>query len=116
MNIQELQNSYNLLCRRVEKLEDFVMDYKILSIKKDSDTIGINEAAIFLNYTKSTIYTKVSKKELPCFKRGKSLFFSKSQLTAYLQSGVKVSVTDACETEKQNKAKNTENRISRHAL
>lgn len=54
----------------------------------------IQQAADFLNLTVPTMYSKSSKGELPVMKRGKRLYFSKQELTKYLQAGQKKSYAD----------------------
>jgi excisionase family DNA binding protein len=51
--------------------------------------LTIQEAADFLNLTVPTLYSKVSKRELPVMKRGKRLYFSNTELLDYLKSGRK---------------------------
>lgn len=51
------------------------------------DFINVDQAAEFLGITKATIYSKVSRRELPSMKRGKRLFFSKEELIGYLRKG-----------------------------
>lgn len=51
--------------------------------------LSIQEAATFLNLSIPTIYSKVSKRELPVIKRGKRLYFSDTELLAYLKEGRK---------------------------
>lgn len=53
--------------------------------------LTVSEAAEFLNLTVPTIYSKVSKGELPVMKRGKRLYFSTSELMEYLKAGRKKS-------------------------
>jgi excisionase family DNA binding protein len=53
----------------------------------------VQEAAQFLNLTVPTIYSKVSKGELPVMKRSKRLYFSKLELMEYLKEGRKKSNT-----------------------
>lgn len=53
--------------------------------------LTIQEAAQFLNLTVPTIYSKVSKGELPVMKRGKRLYFSRTELLEYLKGGRKKS-------------------------
>ena len=53
--------------------------------------LTIQEAAKFLNLTVPTIYSKVSKRELPVMKRGKRLYFSSTELMEYLKEGRKKS-------------------------
>jgi excisionase family DNA binding protein len=54
---------------------------------KQDDLLVIKEAAKFLNLSVPTLYSKVSKKEMPYMKQGKRLYFSKSELVDYIKSG-----------------------------
>lgn len=54
---------------------------------KKNDLLNIQEAAKFLNLSKSTLYNKVNKRELPVMKKGKRLYFSKVELLSYIKSG-----------------------------
>jgi len=49
--------------------------------------LNIQEAAEFLSLTVPTMYSKVSKREIPCMKRSKRLYFSRIELLDYLKEG-----------------------------
>lgn len=53
--------------------------------------LTVQEAAEFLSLTVPTMYSKVSKGELPVMKRGKRLYFSRTELLEYLKDGRKKS-------------------------
>ncbi|WP_282135743.1 helix-turn-helix domain-containing protein [Seonamhaeicola maritimus] len=53
--------------------------------------LTVQGAAVFLNLTVSTIYSKVNKGDLPVMKRGKRLYFSKVELLDYVKKGRKKS-------------------------
>ena len=53
--------------------------------------LTVEEAAEFLKLAVPTIYSKVSKRELPVMKRGKRLYFSQNELMGYLKEGHKKS-------------------------
>ena len=53
--------------------------------------LTIQEAAEFLSLTVPTMYSKVSKGELPVMKRSKRLYFSRTELLEYLKAGRKKS-------------------------
>ena len=53
--------------------------------------LTIQEAAKFLSLTVPTMYSKVSKCELPVMKRSKRLYFSRTELLEYLKDGRKKS-------------------------
>ena len=54
---------------------------------EEKSHVPIQEASKVLNLAIPTIYSKCSKGELPYFKKGKKLYFSKDELTKYLNSG-----------------------------
>lgn len=56
--------------------------------------LTVQEAAKFLNLKVPTIYSKVSKGELPVMKRSKRLYFSSTELMEYLKEGRKKSNTE----------------------
>ena len=53
--------------------------------------LTIQEAAEFLSLTVPTMYSKVSKAQLPVMKRSKRLYFSRTELMEYLKDGRKKS-------------------------
>lgn len=56
--------------------------------------LTIQEAAEFLSLTVPTMYSKVSKGELPVMKRSKRLYFSRTELLEYIKVGRKKSNTE----------------------
>ena len=57
--------------------------------KQIEHLLTVQEAAQFLKLTVPTIYSKVSKGELPVMKRSKRLYFSSTELMDYLRKGRK---------------------------
>lgn len=53
--------------------------------------LTIQQAAEFLSLSVPTLYSKVSKGELPVMKRSKRLYFSSTELMEYLKQGRKKS-------------------------
>ena len=49
--------------------------------------VGIKEASKILKLAVPTIYSKVSKGELPYYKNGKFLLFNKNELMEYIKQG-----------------------------
>ena len=49
--------------------------------------LSIQEAMIFLNLAKQTLYGFTSKNDIPFIKRGKKLYFKKSDLETWLLEG-----------------------------
>lgn len=61
--------------------------FKQLKQSEPADIIRIQKASEFLGIAKATIYSKVSRKELPYMKRGGRLFFSRKRLREWLETG-----------------------------
>lgn len=88
LKFEELPNAVTLILQKVSRLES------LLKQKQDNTTaeaqeniLNIQEAANFLNLSVPTIYSKVSRGELPFMKRGKRLYFSSTELMDYLKKG-----------------------------
>lgn len=60
---------------------------KVEPTEQPEHLLTIQEAAEFLSLTVPTMYSKVSKGELPVMKRSKRLYFSQSELLEYLKDG-----------------------------
>ena len=76
------------------------IDYKVLSVDEVSKLLGL---------AKATIYTKVSRKELPHMKRGKNLYFSEKEINEYLKGG-KVLSNDEIDAISKNYISNSTNK------
>lgn len=59
------------------------------SSKEEDKIFGIQEAAQFLQLAPQTIYGMTSKREIPFLKKGKKLYFKKSELEKWLTEGRK---------------------------
>ena len=70
-------------------------------IEKSEKLLTVKGAADFLNLSVPTIYSKVSKGELPVMKRGKRLHFSSTELMQYIKDGRKLTNSEI-ETEAEN--------------
>jgi excisionase family DNA binding protein len=77
------------LITKVEKFEELLLDNREGHSETTEKFMSIDEASKFLNLAKPTVYSKVSKGELPSMKRGKHLYFSNLELTNYIKEGKK---------------------------
>ena len=94
------------LMKRMDERLDFI-ENELLSgtstntnqeITKNEDKyLSIDEVSKLLGLAKATIYSKVSKRELPHMKRGKNLYFSEKEINGYLKGG-KILSNDEIET------------------
>lgn len=89
-----MTNPFEIIETRLNNIETLLLDLKHNPNKQSEITevdklLNIQETATFLNLSVPTIYSKVSKGELPVMKRSKRLYFSRTELTEYLKKGRK---------------------------
>ena len=89
---EDLPEVVIMLTKEVSELRRlFTEKQKQVLIQQSDKLLTVQEAAQFLNLTVPTIYSKVSKGELPVMKRSKRLYFSSTELMEYLKEGRKKS-------------------------
>ena len=53
----------------------------------DHDLLNVDQAAEFLSVSKDYVYRRTATNEIPNFRKGKRLYFSRKALTQWLQEG-----------------------------
>ena len=100
-----MNNSFDVIEARLRSIENLIINLKqpdkVESKEQPEKLLTVQEAAQFLNLTVATMYSKVSKGELPVMKRSKRLYFSSTELMEYLKEGRKKST---CEIEQEAEA------------
>ena len=90
-----MNNPFELIEARLSTIENLILDLKQPTkadpTEQPERLLTVQEAAQFLSLTVPTIYSKVSKGELPVMKRSKRLYFSRTELFSYLREGRKKS-------------------------
>ena len=91
-----MHNPFEVIEARLNNIENLLLDLKHTpkeqGEKPEADELlTIQEAAEFLSLTVPTMYSKVSKGELPVMKRSKRLYFSRTELMEYIRDGRKKS-------------------------
>lgn len=91
-----MNNPFEELFTRLSTIQSLLLDLKqqpqkVESTNQPEQLLTVQEAAQFLNLSVPTIYSKVSKGELPVMKRSKRLYFSSTELMDYLKQGRKKS-------------------------
>src|SRR5690606_42109232 len=91
-----MNNPFEVIEARLSSIENLLLDLKhnpqtVEPTEQPEQLLTIQEAAQFLNLTVPTIYSKVSKGELPVMKRSKRLYFSSTELMEYIKEGRKKS-------------------------
>jgi excisionase family DNA binding protein len=63
-------------------------------VEKNSEILNIEGASEFLSLAKPTIYTLTSKSKIPFFKKGKKLYFKRSELLEWIEQGKQKTVAE----------------------
>ena len=72
------------LKEEVAELRRFLAGSEVFQ-KHQKELLNIDEVAELLSLSKSSIYTKVSKRELPFIKQSRRLYFERSLIEAFLK-------------------------------
>ena len=87
---EELPQAISTLHEKVDYIKDLLLENRSRNPQRPrDDLLTIRQAAEFLSLSVPTLYTKVSRKEIPVNKRGKRLYFSMAELSEWVRSGRK---------------------------
>lgn len=91
-----MNNPFEVIEARLSSIENLILDLKHSPLRVEptehpEQLLTIQQAAELLSLTVPTLYSKVSKSELPVMKRGKRLYFSRTELMEYIKEGRKKS-------------------------
>ena len=91
-----MNNPFEVIEARLSSIENLILDLKHNPLRVEptehpEQLLTIQQAAELLSLTVPTLYSKVSKGELPVMKRSKRLYFSRTELTEYIKEGRKKS-------------------------
>lgn len=81
-----MENPFELIIDKLNNIENLLKTV----MKNDNGTVTItevlnlNQAAEYVSLSKSAIYKKTSERTIPHFKRGKKLYFKRSELDDWL--------------------------------
>ena len=89
-----MNNPFQTIDSRLQNIERLLLDIKHNESRTPPQTdqkelLSMKEAAKFLGLSTATIYSKVSRRELPCMKQNNRLYFMQSELLDYLKAGRK---------------------------
>lgn len=94
-----MNNPFEVIEARLSSIENLILDLKhkpqtVKPTDQPEQLLTIQQAAEFLSLSVPTMYSKVSKGELPVMKQSKRLYFSRTELMQYLKDGRKKSNAD----------------------
>lgn len=91
ITFDQLPAAVSNLAYEVSEIKRLLQQKEAAPQPEPETLLTIQEAAEFLSLTVPTMYSKVSKGELPVMKRSKRLYFSRTELLEYLKDGRKKS-------------------------
>lgn len=94
-----MNNPFELIEVRLNKIETLLLDLKNTPNEQGEKTeidelLTVQDTAKFLSLSVPTVYTLISKGELPVMKRSKRCYFSKVELINYLKQGRKKTLAE----------------------
>jgi excisionase family DNA binding protein len=95
LTFNDLPHAVTMLSNEISELKSLLLNQSKQEPQESPERLlSVQDAAKFLNLSVPTIYSKVSKNELPVMKRSKRLYFSSTELMQYLKEGRKKSNTE----------------------
>tara|TARA_B110000037_G_C17092810_1_gene494726 strand:- start:1229 stop:1573 length:345 start_codon:yes stop_codon:yes gene_type:complete len=92
LTFDQLPEAVTTLTKEVSELKNLIITNQEQPTKEQPEILlNVQEAAEFLKLEVPTIYSKVSRGELPVMKSSKRLYFSSIELMDYLKQGRKKS-------------------------
>ena len=85
---EQLPQAVNKLHEKLNSIEQLLLNKQEQALPQD-ELLSISQAAKFLNLSVPTLYSKVSRKEIPVNKQGKRLYFYKAELAQWIKAGRK---------------------------
>jgi excisionase family DNA binding protein len=86
-----MDNPFQELYERLDRIEGLLVIVKDNKAPESEDEeerlLNVREAARYLGDAVATLYGRTSKNEIPFYKRGKKVYFKKSELLAWIEEG-----------------------------
>lgn len=87
LTFDQLPEALTRLLEKVNRLEELILKTQLPPTEPKDKLLSVKETAKFLNLSVPTIYSKVSRGELPVMKQGNRLYFSSFELMEYIKDG-----------------------------
>ena len=92
-SFDQLPRAVSELHQKLDNLQDLLMESR-QPLPQGAELMTISQAAEFLNLSVQTLYGKVCHREIPVSKKGKRLYFYKSELEDWIKSGKKKTMAE----------------------
>jgi excisionase family DNA binding protein len=95
LTFDQLPTAVTMLTKEISELKRLLIEKKEHTPTEQPDQLlTIQQTAEFLSLAVPTIYTMVSRGEIPVMKRSKRLYFSRIELINYLKQGRKKTIAE----------------------
>ncbi len=84
---EELPIAVNKLHQRLDSIEKLLLSNRQEKTLTSDELLTVQQASELVNLAVATLYSKVSLKEIPYCKKGKRLYFSRSELIEWITQG-----------------------------
>ena len=92
-SFEQLPRAVSELHEKLDNIQDLLIESR-QSVPQTVELMTISQAAEFLNLSVQTLYGKVCHREIPVSKKGKRLYFYKSELEDWIRSGKKSTLAE----------------------
>jgi len=89
LTFENLPTAIHNLTQKVIGIEQLLKKQAEAPATETNELLNVSEAANFLSLAVPTVYSMVSRGELPYMKKTKRIYFSKTELMEYLKAGRK---------------------------
>ena len=94
LTFEQLPQAISRLLEKLENIEQLIVTQNNSPQPEADKLLTIKQAAEIIHLSVPTIYGLVQRSEVPVCKRGKRLYFSKQELTAWIMSGRKRTIAE----------------------
>ena len=85
LTFEQLPKAIHLLHEKIDRLEQLLTTQR--TRQEQHAVFSVKEAADFLHLSVSCLYSKTCRREIPFNKKGKRLYFYKSELEEWIRQG-----------------------------
>jgi excisionase family DNA binding protein len=92
-SFDQLPRAVSELHQKLDSIQDLLLESR-QPVPQAIELMTISQAADFLNLSVQTLYGKVCHREIPVSKKGKRLYFYRSELEEWIKSGKKKTMSE----------------------
>lgn len=94
ITFEQLPKVVTQLYDKLENIERMLLDRSNETKPEADELLTVQDTAKFLTLSIPTVYGLVSRSEIPSMKKGKRLYFSKTELTDWIKASRKKTVSE----------------------